>query len=1064
MSDVEINIEKISEGVISYMEFLKLFKSVKNDDIISQEFQNNNKFTYIFRQFELDCYIIDKKYFDKFRKDINFNELINLLNPIDEENKKKFKIELKKYLDKNPFTPNGDKIELYSEINEMKELVKNFNNYSFINKKLLNAMGVPESKLEGNIMKISRNGKNTSLLSISHNYILTIEIEKKKENNMNLEKGNKNDNMSKKELNNDEKKEKEKENNEIKKGNNKVYKNLYYLEEITKKIFVLLYFNDQFIQNKLKKNIKDIYNFKRYYLINKKWLKEYKEFFLYDFFEKKIESEYKNKNYSYNRIKQSLNNIVKKYLNQMRLLGETTLSDFIRNANNLKYHNEQRLIHLENNEISDDSKIFENKEKFVIPVKYNLINEDLYKLLIKEEFFYNIDDKIEDIISFDILIGNSQIVIKNKATEENEEKFEYSNEYLIYTLKNKKEENNKKANKDLENKENEDEDEDKFALRYILNYDDDNIFYNDLDKIMKEGLNSYFEYRKLDSDIEINNEILIKDDKDNYIGKFINIDLNKEDIKNNFGIKINEQNKEDLINSIKINSNKMKINLENKETQTIINQNNKNNEDNLIIKNYDIKELNINNEILELSRIYKIEAFPEYQILFVCDNNFQKEKKSIYIGLIYNKDIKDNKLFVIYFYLVKNNAFENEFIVNYYNEEMMFKEIKDNILPNGIEVYLNIMRINYENYNLEKKSLYDIDLNNIGFYINLNNKEINNIKITEYSKVLEYFPNTYFYSGIIQCLVNIKPLREIFLNKQFLINNKFIENSPITKKLYKIFQDKWYWTNNNEIYGSLINDIKNEDSNTFYNCKLLIEFLLLNIHNEQRKENNKNFVKLDSLKYNSEDEMKRDFYENNNTIIQKLFFFETMNYCKCEKCEIGDYVSYRINCVLEFELEINKKEITINDLLDSLSQMKECVICKKKSLQLVTTFSSFPQFLIMVIKNNHKLKDNFKHNDKIQIKNYFNGINEYELVSFIKNPPIKEENKEGVTYCKSPVNNEWYKYEGTKCGKTNINDIINNEKSIPYLLIYKNEYIENIYIKQYCSNSINEEIKSTTNL
>jgi len=234
MSGFENSVEKISEGVISYLEFLKLFKKVKNDDIFSQEF-NKNKYIYIFRQFELEFYIIDKQYFDEFRKSINFNELIQLLNPIDEDNKKKFKIELKKHLDKNPFIPNGEKIELYSEINEMKELVKNFNNYSFINKELLNAMGVPESKLKGKMMKISRNGKNTSLLSISHNYILSIEIEKKKENIMNSELANKNDNMPKIELNNDEKKEKEKENNEIKKINNKKYKNLYYLEELTKK-------------------------------------------------------------------------------------------------------------------------------------------------------------------------------------------------------------------------------------------------------------------------------------------------------------------------------------------------------------------------------------------------------------------------------------------------------------------------------------------------------------------------------------------------------------------------------------------------------------------------------------------------------------------------------------------------------------------------------------------------------------------------------------------------------------------------------------------------------------
>ena len=382
--------------------------------------------------------------------------------------------------------------------------------------------------------------------------------------------------------------------------NNKKYKNLYYLEEITKKIFVLLNFNEQFIQNKLKKNIKDIYNFKKYYLINKKWLKEYKEFFLYDFFEKKIESEYKNKNYSYNRIKHNLNNIVKKNLKQIRLLGETILSDFIRNANNLKYHNKKQLIHVENNEISNEVQILENKEEFCIPVKYNLINEDLYKLLIKEEFFYNLDDKIEDIMSFDMLIGNNRIVIKNKATKENEEKFKYSNEYLIYTLKNKKEENinndnkkeenNKNDNKKEENNKNRDKFSDKFALRYILNYDDDNIFYNDLDKIMKEGLNSYFEYRKLDKDIEINNGIIIKDDKNKYIGRFINIDLNKEYIKNNIEIKINEQNKENHIDSIEINNNKMKINLENKETQAIINQNYKNNEDNHIIKNNDIKE------------------------------------------------------------------------------------------------------------------------------------------------------------------------------------------------------------------------------------------------------------------------------------------------------------------------------------------------------------------------------------------------------------------------------------------------------------------------------------------
>ena len=442
-------------------------------------------------------------------------------------------------------------------------------------------------------------------------------------------------------------------------------------------------------------------------------------------------------------------------------------------------------------------------------------------------------------------------------------------------------------------------------------------------------------------------------------------------------------------------------------------------------------------EIKELSNIFKSEALPEYKIFFVYDNNaFKGKQKNIYFVIIDN-------LF-IYFYLKKNNEFEIEFIVKYKKEEIMFKEIKNNIISYGIEVYLNIMGNNYENNNIKQKSLYDLDLNKIGFYININNKEINNIKFPEYPKSLEYTPNTYFYCGVIQCLLNIKIFRDIFLNKQFLIESKLIENSLITKKLYQIFQDKWYWANNKEIDISLIYDINNEDINIFKNCKLLIEFLLLHIHNENRKE--KNFIKLDSLRYKSKEQIEKKFYINNNTIIRQLFFFETLHYYFCSRCECGDYVNYSINCILELESEINKKEIKIYDLLDNLSQMKDCEICKTKTLKSEKKFNSCPQFLIIVIKHNNKLKCKFLHIEKINLKNYITQYNydsnEYNLISFIKNPPIEKEKKDGIIYCKSPVNKEWYKYEGLKNEKTNINDIIKNEKSIPYLLIYQNKCID----------------------
>ena len=168
------NIEKITNGIISYLEFLKQFNKVIYDNFIQKE-------SYIFLQFNLECYIIDKKYLDDFKTAINFDELIYLLNPIDGGNKNKFKIELKKYLEKRSFRPDGENIKLYSDKEEIKDLIRNFNNYSFINKELLDAMGVPEYKLEGKMLKVSKNEIYISLLSISNNYIININIEKDKE-------------------------------------------------------------------------------------------------------------------------------------------------------------------------------------------------------------------------------------------------------------------------------------------------------------------------------------------------------------------------------------------------------------------------------------------------------------------------------------------------------------------------------------------------------------------------------------------------------------------------------------------------------------------------------------------------------------------------------------------------------------------------------------------------------------------------------------------------------------------------------------------------------------------
>ena len=432
-----INIDKITESIISYLEFVKKFKNDKSDDFIingSDKNTSNSKFSYIFRDFNNECYIIDKKNFDIFRSSINFNELYSLLDPINEENKKKFKEELKKYLEKNPLNINEKEIHFYSKEEEMKEIVKNFKNYSFINEELLvNGMGIDASKLKGNLIKVSKNEKNTILMPVSNNFILFI-------------------NKEKKDLVEEEERNKEKINKE--------YKNLYYVEEITKKIFILLYFHKKKFQEKLKSKIKDIYNFKKYYLINSEWLEEYKQFFLYDLIEKKLDEKFQN--YSYKQIKNDLDNISKNEIGQIRLFNETKVPNKLRNELNIQ--SKTKIITIKknnnknvNNEYQQET-IEPDKEdnKLVeVPNNFDLVNEDIFELFIKEEFFYNKLEKNRDKLFYEILFGNNQIIIKNKINEKNVDVEEFVNNYLIYTL-----------NKDFQNENNKkNEDECKYTIK-----------------------------------------------------------------------------------------------------------------------------------------------------------------------------------------------------------------------------------------------------------------------------------------------------------------------------------------------------------------------------------------------------------------------------------------------------------------------------------------------------------------------------------------------------------------------------------------------------------------------
>ena len=111
-----IDADKIAEGIISYSEFLTDFKKVQEDEVILKDADNPKSSQYIFRKFNTECYIINKKTFDEFRQATNFDTLIKLLKPLNDENKKKFKEKLKEklkeHLDKNPYQSKNENIKI----------------------------------------------------------------------------------------------------------------------------------------------------------------------------------------------------------------------------------------------------------------------------------------------------------------------------------------------------------------------------------------------------------------------------------------------------------------------------------------------------------------------------------------------------------------------------------------------------------------------------------------------------------------------------------------------------------------------------------------------------------------------------------------------------------------------------------------------------------------------------------------------------------------------------------------------------------------------------------------
>ena len=616
--------EIMTNGLISFQKFLKEFKQVVKDEVI-QKINNKFEISYNFRKFNIECYIIDKKYYDEFCKAINFKEISKVLSIINEENTEKCKQMVKERLKDENFNIDVNDIQFYADQEGLKKIVGHFNNYSFLNKELLvDCMGVPEEKLKSKKIFVSKNEKNTTLLNIEENFTMSINIEKK---------------------------DVEKEVEIKKEVENKVQikkkpKNLYYVENITKKIFLLLYKKDELLNKKIHKNSKDSYKFKNYYLISKEWLKSYKENFLYGQIISKIDEELKS--HTYKRIKTEVDSIIKDKIGQIKLYGSSEIEPGLRDASKLlpkiisikenKDNNEDfgRSVSIIEETVEPEQDLTQSYE---VPSEFEIINEDIYELLKKEEFLENFDEKIENQLCYQILFGNKRMIIKNKASENYEERDDYSNELLFYT-------------KNVQNENNNDD----YILEFILNFEKKVNFYEEIGKIFTNGVKNYINNTKINLESYCTQEKIL-DENSNVLGKIFNVNINPNTINDD----INDNNGDIFNDNIIQNINEIKF--------SDINDNNKEynfNQNQIICKDEDVNKI-------------------------ILDNNIKHEEEKDYSAEDIKKNIKDIKIILdsILGRVYNNRPSQTSLKLNSLESEELYKIInKSNNINGAYEIIL----------------------------------------------------------------------------------------------------------------------------------------------------------------------------------------------------------------------------------------------------------------------------------------------------------------------------------------------------------------------------------------
>ena len=500
-----------------------------------------------------------------------------------------------------------------------------------------------------------------------------------------------------------------------------------------------------------------------------------------------------------------------------------------------------------------------------------------------------------------------------------------------------------------------------------------------------------------------------------------------------------------------------------------------------------VNDLCSSNEIQNLGEIKTNFTFEEIislkkdhkEIYIISEQGFQRLLKGIKKSSVSNTclfDIKGEK--VIYFLKeYKFISFKSKIIGE--NQTKIIQKNKNccNLKNNFCNYSINKSVKNESNhtFGFENKNCCNLKNNFCNHPTNENIKHDPN-----HALGLDNIGASCYLNATLQCLCNIKLLKDYFLNDDIYINEIMTRNATLTKGFAEVIRKLWANPNGDKSYSpisfkKIIGEMNPLFQGSANDSKDLLLFLYQNIHeelNNPKKNKIENpfeneFMNIFGNEFMNIYEQFNILNNENNSIISRTFYNFYYNISECQACKFkntniycDNFFSFPLENVRLYMKKLHPNEssvVTLDDcfvyeerdeLISGYNQMY-CSHCGRETNGLSYNKLLFCPDVLTIVLNRGKGKEfkvDFSFPLNISIEKYVK-INKpralYELIGVLFHFGECGPSGHFVAYCKSPVDNKWYFYNDaivTPC-QENIENEIQSKKD-PYILFYqRNEHL-----------------------